>query len=302
MPPLDGATAWISIRVHAGLRGQVVLVDFWTLTIINWAAHEPYAGVGVATATTGGSSSASTHRSSPSSTRSTSYARRTTQRGIDYPVAVDNDYAIWQGLRQPLRAVLRDHHFGEGRDEQSERVIQQSLGVERGARLRRKGSAWRRRPTGHTCVRPRTISATGGASTSRHRRRRVRRTPRLRASRAPALRPSSTSGRSTVRTSNSGSPEGASPTGSMRATAISCSLPGRTPLPRSSTAGRRAGAQPSTRTGTARPGGPPLPARAGRTAPRAHTGDHVPRARAPGSRNVISSVRSRTASCARTSW
>ena len=63
----------------------------------------------------------------------------TTERGIDYPVAVDNDYAIWNAFDNhywpalyfvDADGVIRDDHFGEGRYEQSERVIQQLLGVE----------------------------------------------------------------------------------------------------------------------------------------------------------------------------
>ncbi|MET0512463.1 MAG: thioredoxin [Thermoleophilaceae bacterium] len=64
----------------------------------------------------------------------------TTQRGIDYPVAVDNDYAIWSAFDNHYWPALyfvdsggeiRDFHFGEGRYEQSERVIQRLLGVKR---------------------------------------------------------------------------------------------------------------------------------------------------------------------------
>jgi thioredoxin family protein len=53
---------------------------------------------------------------------------------------VDNDYAIWSAFDNhywpalyfvDADGVIRDHHFGEGRYEQSERVIQQLLGVER---------------------------------------------------------------------------------------------------------------------------------------------------------------------------
>ena len=64
----------------------------------------------------------------------------TKERGIDYPVAVDNDYAIWSAFDNhywpalyfvDADGVIRDHHFGEGRYEQSERVIQRLLGVER---------------------------------------------------------------------------------------------------------------------------------------------------------------------------
>ena len=44
LPPLDGATEWLNSEPlsPAGLRGRVVLVDFWTLTCINWLRTEPY--------------------------------------------------------------------------------------------------------------------------------------------------------------------------------------------------------------------------------------------------------------------
>jgi hypothetical protein len=66
--------------------------------------------------------------------------RATKERAIDYPVAVDNDYAIWSAFDNhywpalyfvDADGIIRDHHFGEGRYEQSERVIQRLLGVER---------------------------------------------------------------------------------------------------------------------------------------------------------------------------
>jgi hypothetical protein len=64
----------------------------------------------------------------------------TKERAIDYPVAVDNDYELWSAFDNhywpalyfiDADGVIRDHHFGEGRYEQSERVIQRLLGVER---------------------------------------------------------------------------------------------------------------------------------------------------------------------------
>jgi hypothetical protein len=64
----------------------------------------------------------------------------TKERGIDYAVAVDNDYEIWGAFDNhywpalyfvAADGVIRDEHFGEGRYEQSERVIQRLLGVER---------------------------------------------------------------------------------------------------------------------------------------------------------------------------
>ena len=51
-------------------------------------------------------------------------------RAIDYPVAVDNDYAVWRAFDNhywpalyfvDADGIIRDHHFGEGRYEQSER-------------------------------------------------------------------------------------------------------------------------------------------------------------------------------------
>jgi hypothetical protein len=47
MPSLDGATGWVKSDPlgPAELRGHVVLVNFWTLTCINWLRHEPYAPV-----------------------------------------------------------------------------------------------------------------------------------------------------------------------------------------------------------------------------------------------------------------
>src|ERR671925_681325 len=44
MPALDGAAEWLGSEPlgPAELRGHVVLVDFWTLTCINWLRQEPY--------------------------------------------------------------------------------------------------------------------------------------------------------------------------------------------------------------------------------------------------------------------
>ena len=64
----------------------------------------------------------------------------TDERAIQYPVAVDNDYEVWTAFANhywsalyfiDTDGVIRDAHFGEGRYEQSERVIQRQLGVER---------------------------------------------------------------------------------------------------------------------------------------------------------------------------
>ena len=55
MPSLDGATGWVKSDPPgpAGLRGHVVLVNFWTLTCINWLRREPTFAHGREPATTG---------------------------------------------------------------------------------------------------------------------------------------------------------------------------------------------------------------------------------------------------------
>ena len=64
----------------------------------------------------------------------------TRSEAIDYPVGVDNDYAVWSAFANhywpalyfvDADGIIRDQHFGEGRYEQSERVIQRLLGIER---------------------------------------------------------------------------------------------------------------------------------------------------------------------------
>jgi hypothetical protein len=68
MPSLAGATEWLGPEPlgPAGLRGHVVLVNFWTWTCINWLRQEPYVRAGRGRiGTTGFSWSASTRRSSP---------------------------------------------------------------------------------------------------------------------------------------------------------------------------------------------------------------------------------------------
>ena len=101
----------------------------------------------------------------------------TNERAIDYPVAVDNDYAIWSAFANnywpalyfvDADGIIRDQHFGEGRYEQSERVIQGLLGVEREL-VSVDGAGWRQAPTGTTCVPPRPTSATLAVNGSRHR-------------------------------------------------------------------------------------------------------------------------------------
>jgi thiol-disulfide isomerase/thioredoxin len=143
MPALDGATAWLNSgpldRIE--LRGRVVLVDFWTFTCINWLRTEPYIRAWAQAYREDGLVVVGVHTPEFSFEHELDRVRQqVAERTIDYPVALDNDYAIWSAFDNHYwpalyfvdrDGVIRDHHFGEGRYEQSERVIQELLGVKR---------------------------------------------------------------------------------------------------------------------------------------------------------------------------
>ena len=143
MPALDGATEWLNSEPlgPAELRGHVVLVNFWTLTCINWLRQEPYVRAWWQAYRNDGLIVIGAH--TPEFTFEREIARirpATKERGIDYPVAVDSDYEIWRAFDNhywpalyfvDMDGVIRDQHFGEGRYEESELVIQRLLGVGR---------------------------------------------------------------------------------------------------------------------------------------------------------------------------
>src|ERR671916_599375 len=133
MPALDGATEWINTAplTVAGLRGHVVLVDFWTLTCINWLRTAPYIRAWSQAYRDDGLVVLGVHTPEYSFEKEVNLVRLATKdRGIDYPVAVDNDY--WPALYfVDADGIIRDEHFGEGRYQQSERLIQRLLGVHR---------------------------------------------------------------------------------------------------------------------------------------------------------------------------
>jgi hypothetical protein len=143
LPGFEGATGWLNSEplTPDDLRGKVVLVNFWTLTCINWLRQEPYVRAWSRAYRDDGLVVIGVHTPEFSFEHEIDLVRRATkERGIDYPVAVDNDYGIWSAFDNNYwpalyfvdrEGIIRDEQFGEGRYEQSERVIQELLGIER---------------------------------------------------------------------------------------------------------------------------------------------------------------------------
>lgn len=143
LPSLGGATGWLNSEPlgPVELRGHVVVVNFWTLTCINWLRTEPYVRAWSQAYRDDGLVVIGVHTPEFSFEHEIDRVQRATkERDIDYPVALDNDYEIWTAFDNQYwpalyfvdaDGIIRDHHFGEGRYEQSERVIQRLLGVRR---------------------------------------------------------------------------------------------------------------------------------------------------------------------------
>jgi thiol-disulfide isomerase/thioredoxin len=143
IPPFDGATEWLNSEPLGPdeLEGRVVLIDFWTFTCINWIRQVPYVRAWSQRYRADGLVVIGVHTPEFSFERDTHRVRRSVaERSIDYPVAIDNDYAIWSALTNHYWPALyfvdgggaiRDFHYGEGRYPSSERVIQKLLRVDR---------------------------------------------------------------------------------------------------------------------------------------------------------------------------
>jgi cytochrome c biogenesis protein CcdA/thiol-disulfide isomerase/thioredoxin len=139
MPPLDGAVTWLNSPplTDAALRGKVVLVDFWTYSCINCLRSIPYVRAWAEKYKDQGLVVIGVHTPEFAFERDVDNVKKAiAQLGIHYPVAVDNNYAIWQAFGNnswpahyfiDAKGAIRYEHFGEGEYDQSERVIQQLL-------------------------------------------------------------------------------------------------------------------------------------------------------------------------------
>jgi thiol-disulfide isomerase/thioredoxin len=142
---LSQATGWINSPplTAESLQGRVVLVQFWTYSCINWIRTLPYVRAWDQKYRDQGLVVIGVHSPEFEFERQLANARWGAENfGVDYPVAVDNDFAIWRAFGNEYWPALylidgqgrvRHRHFGEGDYEQSERMIQKLL-AEAGAR------------------------------------------------------------------------------------------------------------------------------------------------------------------------
>src|SRR5437773_3315954 len=139
LPSFEGATGWLTAPPPTadGLRGKVVLVNFWTYTCINWLRQLPYVRAWAGKYASQGLVVIGVHTPEFSFEHNLDNVRRAVQdMRVDYPVAIDNDYAVWLAFDNhywpalyfaDAQGRIRHHHFGEGEYQQSEMVIQQLL-------------------------------------------------------------------------------------------------------------------------------------------------------------------------------
>jgi len=139
LPPLRGAVEWLnSPPLSAGdLRGEVVLVEFWTYTCINWRRTLPYVRAWAEKYKSQGLVVIGVHTPEFSFEKNVANVRVFTQEfGIKYPVAVDSDYSIWRAFNNQywpalyladVQGHIRHHQFGEGAYQETELAIQQLL-------------------------------------------------------------------------------------------------------------------------------------------------------------------------------
>jgi len=139
MPGFDGATEWLHTAPLSAtdLEGKVVAVDFWTYTCINWLRTLPYLRAWDDAYREHGLVVVGVHTPEFGVEHDVERVRRAAQAmGIEYPIAIDNEYAVWNAFANQYwpalyvadaRGRIRHHAFGEGGYERTEHVLRNLL-------------------------------------------------------------------------------------------------------------------------------------------------------------------------------
>jgi cytochrome c biogenesis protein CcdA/thiol-disulfide isomerase/thioredoxin len=139
MPSLSGAVQWLNspALTNESLKGKVVLVDFWTFDCINCKHTLPYVKDWAKKYEKDGLVVIGVHTPEYGFERIIDNVKdKVKEYGITYPVAIDNNYAIWRNFDNQYwpahylidaKGQVRFTHFGEGRYDTQEQMIQQLL-------------------------------------------------------------------------------------------------------------------------------------------------------------------------------
>src|ERR1700722_13185147 len=139
LPAIDGAVEWLNSPplTSAALRGKVVLIEFWTYTCVNWRRTLPYLRAWAERYNSLGLVVIGVHTPEFGIEKDVASIRQAaTAMKIDYPIAIDSDYRIWNAFNNQYwpalyfidaKGHIRHHQFGEGDYQRSELVIQQLL-------------------------------------------------------------------------------------------------------------------------------------------------------------------------------
>jgi thiol-disulfide isomerase/thioredoxin len=140
LPSFDGATGWLNSPPLGAseLNGKTILVSFWTYTCINWLRQLPYLRAWAGKYAGHGLIVIGVHTPEFGFEHDLANVRRAVHdMRVDYPVAIDNEYAVWRAFANHYWPALyfadgqgriRHHYFGEGEYQQSEMVLQQLTG------------------------------------------------------------------------------------------------------------------------------------------------------------------------------
>jgi thiol-disulfide isomerase/thioredoxin len=136
---LRDATEWLNSPplTAAGLRGNVVLIDFWTYTCINWLRTLPYVRAWAEKYKDHGLVVIGVHSPEFAFEHNNDNVRQAANdMNIEYPIAIDNNFAIWRAFENhywpalyllDAKGHIRYNQFGEGEYVRSEVMIQQLL-------------------------------------------------------------------------------------------------------------------------------------------------------------------------------
>lgn len=138
-PEFTGIETWLNAQplTMAGLRGRVVLVDFWTYACINCQRTLPHVNRWAEKYTPLGLTVVGVHTPEFPFERPTANVQAAIKRlGVRHAVAQDNRYATWKAYGNEYwpahylvdaRGRIQYKHFGEGAYERTEAVIQKLI-------------------------------------------------------------------------------------------------------------------------------------------------------------------------------